>query len=105
MLVVLGHARSATEIAKLIAHRRYQLGISSRDLDQIAGLADGHTSKNECGIKKLGDISLPALLATLGLKLAVLADDESLPFQTLCARGTSKPPRRSSRTTAAPKAC
>lgn len=91
---VLGHAQSTSELAKLIAARRYQLGISSRHLDQIAGLADGHTSKIECGSKKLGDISLPALLATLGLKLAVVVDDDSLPLQTQFARGSSKPPGR-----------
>ncbi len=96
-MTVIGHAYSPNEIAKLIARRRYQLGISSRHMDQIVGLADGHTSKIECGSKKLGDISLPALLATLGLRLTVVADDESLPLQTQYARGSSKPPRRASR--------
>jgi hypothetical protein len=66
-------------------------------MDQIVGLADGHTSKIECGSKKLGDISLPALLATLGLRLTVVAYDESLPLQTQYARGSSKPPSRASR--------
>ena len=93
-MTFIGHAYSPNEIVKLKAKRRYQLGISSRHLDQIAGLADSHTSKIECGSKQLGDIPLPALLATLGLKLAVVADDESLPLQTQCARDTSKPPRR-----------
>jgi len=93
-LTVIGHAYSPNEIVKLIAKRHYQLGISSRHLDQITGLADGHTSKIECGSRKLGDISLPALLATLGLKLAVVVDDEILPLQTQCARESSKPPRR-----------
>jgi len=104
-LTVIGHAYSPNEIAKLIAKRRYQLGISSRHLDQIAGLADGHTSKIECGSKKLGDISLPALLATLGLRLTVVADDESLPLQTQYARGSSKPLRRASRANRGVKAC
>ena len=104
-MTVIGHAYSPNEIAKLIARRRYQLGISSRHLDQIAGLADGHTSKIECGSKKLGDISLPALLATLGLRLAVVADDESLPLQTQYARGSSKPPRRISEANRGVEAC
>ena len=102
---IIGHTESFSELAKLIARRRYQLGISSPHLDQIAGLADGHTSKIECGSKKLGEISLPALLATLGLKLAVVADDESLPVQTQCARGSSKPPRRASGATPVHEAC
>ena len=40
---VLGHAQSTSELAKLIAQRRHQLGISSRHLDQIAGLVDGRS--------------------------------------------------------------
>lgn len=102
---IIGHTESFSELAKLIARRRYQLGISSPHLDQIAGLVDGHTSKIECGYKKLGDISLLALLATLGLRLTVVADDESLPLQTQYAKGSSKPPRMASGASRALEAC
>lgn len=79
---IIGTAKSSTEIVKLMAVRRNELGITGRQLDQIAGLADGHTSKIECGTKNLGQISLPTLLETLGLKLAIIADDSALPCQT-----------------------
>lgn len=102
---ITGHTKSFSELAKLIARRRYQLGISSRRLDQIAGLAEGYTSKIECGSKKLGDIPLPALLATLELRPSVVADDESLPLQTQYARGSLKPPRVASGVSRALEAC
>ena len=86
----IGYARTPGEIARILAIRRTQLGITSRQLDQIAGLADGHTSKIECGTKNLGQISLPILLETLGLKLAIVADDGALPRQTRRAQGSKK---------------
>ena len=47
---VLGYATSLSELVALLAERRYALGITSRDLDAAAGLADGHVSKIECGL-------------------------------------------------------
>lgn len=79
---LIGLPNSPEEIVECLAARRYELGITQRAIDQIAGLADGHTSKIECGTKRLGDISLPALLATLGLRIAIVAEDERLPERT-----------------------
>jgi hypothetical protein len=89
-LRIIGTAKSPTEIAKLMAVRRNELGITGRQLDQIAGLADGHTSKIECGTKNLGHISLPILLDALGLKLTIVADDATLPSQTRRALGSKR---------------
>ncbi len=76
---VIGYAANLSELATLLAERRYALGITGLDLDAAAGLADGHVSKLECGIKRLGHVTLPTLLASLGLKLAVVESDEPLP--------------------------
>jgi hypothetical protein len=92
---VLGYATSPAEIVALLEQRRYRLEISQRDLDGIAGLADGHVSKIACGTKVIGHVSLPNLLAALGLKLAIIADDASLPGQTRALMGSSKGKPRS----------
>ena len=76
---VIGLVASITELSQALAHRRYQLGMTSRVVDDLAGLADGHTSKLECGTKNLGDVTLPALLATYGLKLVLVASDDDVP--------------------------
>jgi hypothetical protein len=75
---VLGYVGSIPELVPLLAERRYALGITSLDLDAAAGLADGHVSKIECGLKRLGHISLPTLLAQPWLKLALVESDEPL---------------------------
>lgn len=92
---VLGYATSPAEIVALLEQRRYSLGIASRDVDTIAGLADGHCSKIACGLKPIGHISLPNLLAALGLRLAIIADDNSLPRQTRALIGSSNGKPRS----------
>jgi transcriptional regulator with XRE-family HTH domain len=91
---VIGYATSPAEIVALLEQRRYALGVSQLDLDAIAGLADGHTSKIACGTKAIGRISLPNLLAALGLRLAVVEDDEWLPSQTVAYIDSSKGARR-----------
>jgi hypothetical protein len=87
---VLGYATSPREIVALLEKRRYALGIKQLDLDAVAGLADGHCGKIACGTKPIGHISLPNLLAALGLKLAVIADDTALPRQTRALIGSSR---------------
>jgi hypothetical protein len=76
---VLGYATSLSELATLLTERRYALGITSLALDAAAGLAEGQTSKIECGTKRLGHVTIPTLLASLGLKLALVESGEPLP--------------------------
>ncbi len=94
---VVGECTSLSELMKLVAARRYELRIASLALDQIAGVADGYVSKLECGMKRPGDMSLPSILGALGLRLALIADDDALPARTRSAIGTSHyvppPPR------------
>lgn len=78
---LVGSATTPVEIAKLLQRRRYELGISGEALGNIAGLADRHLSKIECGTKGLGSMSLPTLLSALGCKIILVADDKKIPNQ------------------------
>ena len=86
---IVGYASTPFEIAQVLAKRRYQLGLTGRCLDQVAGLADGHTTKLESAVKTLGQISLPTLLAALGCRLALVADDAAIPDRTREYMGTA----------------
>jgi hypothetical protein len=62
-------------------------------VDQVAGLADRHTSKLICGIKRYGPMSLTATLGALGLALVVVEDTEQ--FQRIRGRlATRRPGQR-----------
>lgn len=98
---VVGECSSISELMKLIAARRYELRIASLALDHAVGVADGYVSKLECGVKRPGDMSLPALLVALGLKLQVVADDDALPARVGALVGTSRYPGPSERNLAA----
>ena len=97
---LVGIATTPDEIVECLAQRRCELGVNSRMLDDFAGLAPGHTSKIACGVRGLGDISLPTLLATLGLRLAIVADDALLPPQTRAHVGAMRQRQRPAETVA-----
>jgi len=88
---VIGFASTPDEIVALLARRRYELGMTSRAVETVAGLADGYVSKIECGTKSLGRVSLPTLLAAYGLRLAVVEDEAGLPARTRAFIGTARP--------------
>jgi len=67
------------ELREQLARRRKAIGITQRDFDDLIGVAAGYSSKLECGIRGFGDVSLPAYLSALGLKLALVEADEPLP--------------------------
>jgi len=71
------------DLVRQIASRRKELGLTSLDVDDLAGLPDGYVSKLECyparHHRTLGIVSLPVLMQTLGLRLAVVKVD--LPTQ------------------------
>lgn len=52
--------------------RRHALGLSQLALDDRAGLQSGYCGKIECGIKGLGQISLPLHLGGLRCELALV---------------------------------
>lgn len=52
--------------------RKNALRLTTLEIDDIAGLQTGYTSKLLCGTKRPGDMSLPALLGALGCELALV---------------------------------
>jgi hypothetical protein len=84
MFRLIGAAVTPQEIANLCNARRIELGISQTDLDHAAGWAGGYSSKLFAHDykKNFGVMSLQVMLEALGLKLAVVADDEALPAIT-----------------------
>jgi hypothetical protein len=61
--------RDYTQLRQAIAARRRQLGLRQLDLDEKSGLMSGYSGKIEAGVRKLGDISMPFLLAGLDCDL------------------------------------
>ncbi len=59
------------ELTRLLAMRRYELGLSQTDFDAAAGWADGYAAKVEAGYRTYGKNSLPIALQALGVRLEV----------------------------------
>jgi hypothetical protein len=68
------------DLVVALRHRIVELGTSMESVDEVAGLPQRYTAKLLApgGQKSLGRISLGPILGALGLKLAVLPDDEAL---------------------------
>jgi hypothetical protein len=71
--------RSYDQLRSAIAARRRQLGLCQRDADEICGIQPGYLGKIEKGIRKLGDLSLPMILAGLDLDLYVAPRSSTAP--------------------------
>lgn len=65
------------DLISAIVSRRKALGMSQLALEHRAGLAEGHISKIEYGGKRLGPISLPCILKSLGVSIVILPDDQA----------------------------
>jgi hypothetical protein len=63
-----------TELVQVLDARRRQLGMRMADIDYKSGLQEGYAAKLICGMRKLGPVSLPLMLETLGLEILVTLD-------------------------------
>lgn len=63
--------REMDDLTRLLAMRRYELGLSQTDFDTAAGWADGYSAKVEAGYRTYGKASLPIALQALGVRLEV----------------------------------
>jgi hypothetical protein len=61
--------RDYSQLRASIAARRRQLGLLKLEADEKSGLQPGYFGKIECGLRKLGDLSLPMVLAALDADL------------------------------------
>jgi hypothetical protein len=66
--------RDYKQIVQVLDARRRQLGMRMADLDYKSGLQEGYAAKLICGMRKLGPVSLPLMLETLGLEILVTLD-------------------------------
>jgi hypothetical protein len=75
---IIGEARDHEELVALLRQRKMALQVSDQCLDELAGLAVGHSSKvlGPVPVTALGRITLSALLGALALKLVVVEDKE-----------------------------
>ena len=63
-----------TEVVQVLDARRRQLGMRIDDLDYKSGLQEEYADKLICGMRKLGPVSLPLMLETLGLEILCSLD-------------------------------
>jgi hypothetical protein len=71
--------RSYEELQSALAARRRQLGLRQLELDEKSGLMSGYSGKLEVGIRKLGSVSLPNLLAALDADLLLVPRSATAP--------------------------
>lgn len=73
--------RDYSQLRQVLAARRRQLGLTQLEADDKSGLMSGYVGKIECGVRKLGDLSLPMLLAGLDCDLYLAPrSDEPAPI-------------------------
>lgn len=70
--------RDYRQLTQALAARRRELGLRQLEADEKSGLMSGYFGKIECGVRKLGDLSLPMVLAALDCDL-LLAPRQSTP--------------------------
>jgi hypothetical protein len=73
--------RDYGQLRAAIAARRRQLGLRQLDADDLCGLQPGYLGKVEVGIRKLGDLSLPMILAGLDLDLYLAPRSANTPVE------------------------
>jgi hypothetical protein len=90
----LGTARSYDELLNIVRQHVEELDVSRETVDYASGLQSGYAAKilGPKKIKRLGSVSLPLILETLGLRLAVQIDPDSF------ERITAKLPKREVKT-------
>jgi hypothetical protein len=75
---ILAVARSLDDVREAVRLRCAQLGITRNELDERAGLTEGHAGKllSLRGVKHLGRVSLGRVMAATDLVLIVAVDGE-----------------------------
>jgi transcriptional regulator with XRE-family HTH domain len=71
--------RDYDQLRAALASRRRALGLRQLDLDELAGTQTGYVSKIEAGIRHLGPLSLPMILAGLDCDLLLCPRSDAAP--------------------------
>jgi hypothetical protein len=69
---LVGRVVTFEDLRALIDAHRKAIGVTLLQLDDLAGIQGGYSSKLACGMKNYGQVSLPAVLGALGLELWVV---------------------------------
>ena len=70
--------RDYTDLLQILRQRQAELSVSCLTIDEISGLANGHSSKLLAGLKRCGILSYFLLARALALRIVVVPDDEAL---------------------------
>jgi hypothetical protein len=73
--------RTYQELTAALAARRRQLGLRQLDADEKSGLQTGYVGKIEAGIRRLGPLSLPMMLAALDCDLLLAPRSSAAPVE------------------------
>jgi transcriptional regulator with XRE-family HTH domain len=73
--------RDYRQLTQALAARRRSLGLRQLEADEKSGLASGYVGKIEANVRKLGDLSLPMLLAALDCDLLLAPRAGSAPVE------------------------
>jgi len=73
--------RTYAQLQQALAARRRQLGLRQLEADEKSGLMSGYFGKIECGVRKLGDLSLPMVLAALDCDLLLAPRSPAPPIE------------------------
>jgi len=76
----IGTVKNYDDLLTIVRARVAELGISFETLDAVSGVCSGYSAKliGATPCKRLGAVSLGAILGTLGIKLLVVEDLEQL---------------------------
>jgi helix-turn-helix protein len=73
--------RDYSQLTQALAARRRQLGLRQLDADEKSSLQSGYVSKLEAGIRHLGPLSLPMLLAAYDCDLLLAPRSSVAPIE------------------------
>jgi hypothetical protein len=73
--------RDYDQLRSALSARRRQLGLRQLDLDEKSSLQSGYVGKVEAGIRHLGPLSLPMILAGLDCDLYLAPRSSTTPVE------------------------
>ena len=75
---IIARVTTFDELRVALNMRKQHLRLKNLEVDEIAGLQTGYSSKIFAGMKRVGDMSLPALLGALGVELALVCASSTI---------------------------
>jgi hypothetical protein len=73
--------RTYEQLTSALAARRRQLGLRQLETDDLSGCQPGYQGKIEVGIRRLGPLSLPMILAALDADILLVPRSDAAPVE------------------------